>query len=49
MLATAKRKESEMRYQQKHGGQSPSLAQLSVARKNAIQNFIKHVKKTIPK
>ncbi len=47
--ATAKRKESEMRYQQKHGGQSPSLAQLSVARKNAIQNFIKHVKKTIPK
>ncbi len=45
--AAAKRKESEIRYQQKHGGQSPSLAQLSVARKNAIQNFIKHVKKNV--
>lgn len=45
--ATAKRKESEIRYKQKHGGQSPSLAQLSVARKNAIQNFIKHVKKNV--
>ena len=43
--AAAKRKESEIRYRQKHGGQSPSLAKLAVARKNAIQNFIKHVKK----
>jgi len=43
--ATAKRKEAQIRYKQKHGGQSPSLAQIRVARKNAIQNFIKHVKK----
>ena len=43
--ATARRKEYEIRYKQKHGGQSPTLAQLSVARKNAIQNFIKHIKK----
>jgi len=47
--ATDKRKESEIRYKEKHGGQSPPPVKLVVARKNAIQNFIKHVKKVIPK
>lgn len=45
VYATAKRKESETRYKKKHGGQSLPPAKLVVAQKNAIQNFIKHVKK----
>lgn len=45
--ANTVRKEYEEEYKKKHSGQPPSMVLLQEVRKNAIQNFIKHVKKNI--